>query len=1138
MRYEFPYSFSAPDPSAGDCFARGGEMSRHVGSVDWNQTALGPITSWPQSLRTSVSICLASRFPIVLYWGSEFISIYNDSYSHILAAKHPWALGRPCAEVWSEIWDVIGPMLNGVVASGEATWSDDQLLILHRHGYDEECYFSFSFSPVRNETGAVGGIFTAVTENTQRVIGERRLEVLRKLGARTAEARTPEDACRLASEILSGNSADLPFVLIYLLDGTADCARLASAAGLQPGELASPIEIDLQGEGAVTWPVARVARAGASELITDAIKRFAKLPGGPWPESPHSVFVTPIGFAAGKMPAGVLVAGINPRRAFDDSYQGFVDLVAGQIATSIANGRAYEEERKRAQALAELDRAKTAFFSNVSHEFRTPLTLILGPLEDTLNMDAGAVPQQIRGQLEIAHRNALRLLKLVNTVLDFSRIEAGRIEAVYESVDLAVYTSELASVFRSAIEKAGLRFVIDCQAMPEPIYVDREMWEKIVLNLISNAFKFTLAGEIQVKLHWRDSRAELIVRDTGTGIPEQELSNVFKRFHRVRGSRARTHEGSGIGLSLVQELVRLHGGTVEVASVLGEGTTFRLSIPSGRAHLPPERIERTRKLTSTALGAAPYLEEASRWHSSPDTGPSQQTEQFSSLAGQSAGRILVADDNEDMREYIRRLLCSEYSVETAADGQSALTAARERPPDLVLTDVMMPGLDGFELLREMRTDSRLRDIPVVMLSARAGEEARVEGIQSGADDYLVKPFAARELIARVRAHLELRRLRNAADRRKDEFLAMLAHELRNPLAPIRNAVAILRRIGPPEPQLDWARALIDRQLDHLTRLVDDLLDISRITHGKIMLQKDTVDIATVVQRALETSRPLVEAGKHALRVELPVEPLCVEGDPTRLAQVLANLLNNAAKYTPESGQITISAQRDGNEAVVRVCDTGEGIASDVLPHIFDLFTQAHRSLDRSQGGLGIGLTLVRTLVQMHGGTVEVFSAGPGRGCEFVVRLPALASAFPLAEVPQGLAGNELSAGLQIFVVDDNIDNADSLAFLLEDSGHRVHLAHDGPTALELAKLHQPQMILLDLGLPELDGFEVARRLREMPNTSKSFLVAVTGYGQDKHRQQTKDAGFDYHMVKPIEWSELLEIIRAIESSGRIEARSA
>jgi CheY-like chemotaxis protein len=209
-----------------------------------------------------------------------------------------------------------------------------------------------------------------------------------------------------------------------------------------------------------------------------------------------------------------------------------------------------------------------------------------------------------------------------------------------------------------------------------------------------------------------------------------------------------------------------------------------------------------------------------------------------------------------------------------------------------------------------------------------------------------------------------------------------------------------------------------------------------------------------------------------------------------------------------------------------------------LPHIFDLFTQAHRSLDRSQGGLGIGLTLVRTLVQMHGGTVEVFSAGPGQGCEFVVRLPALASAFPLPEVPKGPAGDGLSAGLQIFVVDDNIDNADSLAFLLEDSGHQVHLAHDGPTALELAKLHQPQMILLDIGLPELDGFEVARRLREMPNTSKSFLVAVTGYGQDKHRQQTKDAGFDYHMVKPIEWSELLEIIRAIESSGRIEARSA
>ncbi len=306
-----------------------------------------------------------------------------------------------------------------------------------------------------------------------------------------------------------------------------------------------------------------------------------------------------------------MVAGISARSKFDQLYKDFIELVRTQVATAIANARAYEEERRRVEALAEIDRAKIAFFSNVSHEFRTPLTLMLGPLEDILAQNN--LSQADRERLDLTHRNALRQLKLVNTLLDFSRIEAGRMEASYEPVDLAAYTMDLASMFRSAIEHAGLKLTVDCEPLPGPVYVDREMWEKIVLNLLSNAFKFTFEGEIHVSLKPDGKTVQLVVRDTGAGIPADELPHMFERFHRVRGTRSRTHEGTGIGLALVQELVHLHGGTIGVSSIENVGTTFTVSIPTGTSHLPADRIEATRRLTSTAFGADPYVEEVLSW---------------------------------------------------------------------------------------------------------------------------------------------------------------------------------------------------------------------------------------------------------------------------------------------------------------------------------------------------------------------------------------------------------------------------------------------------------------------------------------------------------------------------------------------
>ena len=482
--------------------------------------------------------------------------------------------------------------------------------------------------------------------------------------------------------------------------------------------------------------------------------------------------------------AGILVAGVSAHLKLDDLYGSFYELVASQIATAIANARTYEAERRRAEALAEIDRAKTAFFSNVSHEFRTPLTLMLGPLEEVkgeLGRSAALLSTSQYRQIDLAHRNGLRLLKLVNTLLEFSRIEAGRVRAVYEPTDLATATSELASVFRSAVEKAGLKLVVDCVDLSEPAFVDRDMWEKVVLNLISNAFKFTFQGEIEVKLRAVGRHIELAVRDTGTGIPPDELPKIFDRFHRVAGAQGRTHEGSGIGLALVQELVRLHGGSVSVQSDYGRGSTFCVSIPRGHDHLPADQIGLARTQASTVIGATPFVEEALHWLPAGSDGEDSGTiddvaiPQQANVARGERARILLADDNADMRDYMRRLLIPRYDVETVADGEAALAAITRRRPDLLLSDVMMPRLDGIELLARLRADPNTKTLPVILLSARAGEEARVEGLQAGADDYLIKPFSARELVNRIGSAIQLARVRRQAEQQLREKEALLTN---------------------------------------------------------------------------------------------------------------------------------------------------------------------------------------------------------------------------------------------------------------------------------------------------------------------------------------------------------------------------
>jgi PAS domain S-box-containing protein len=1238
-------------------------MGARMRALDWAKTPVGAAESWPQSLKTIVRVMLDSRYAMWMLWGSELTFFCNDAYLPTVGMKRDWVLGARSDKVWEEIWPDIGPRIQRVLAEGLATWDEGLLLFLERNGFPEESYHTFSYSPIYDDANRIAGMLCVVTEVTDRVIGERRLRVLRDLALSPRAELTPH-ACERLIDVLADNALDVAFAALYLVNHSEKSLRLTHYFGNIPDAL-RPTQIRL-GETRLLWPIDELLHTGKPQLV-ELDTGIEPISAPLWPDRVTKALVLPL--PPGTTSCGaVLVMGVSPRRPFDDGYRSFFELVARQIAAAIADAQAYETERERADALAEVDRAKTAFFSNVSHEFRTPLTLLLGPLEDALQKPA----EGLHGEpLASAHRNGLRLLRLVNSLLDFSRIEAGRVQALYVSTDLAVATQELASVFQSAMTRAGLKYVIRCDALPQPVFIDHEMWEKIVMNLLSNAFKYTLEGEIRLELTTAATGATLTIADTGTGIPAEALPQLFNRFYRVPGANGRTHEGSGIGLSLVRELVKLHGGTIAVDSTIGQGSTFRVSIPFGSAHLPSTQLAAGGDVQGSQGNAQAFVEEAQRWLPDPPAleedltyvTPPRTAMLAPHASAAEKATVLLVDDNRDMREYVSRLLNPKFTVILAEDGAQALEILDTGiSPDLILTDVMMPRLDGFGLLKAVRSRPLTATTPVIFLSARAGEEARIEGYDIGADDYLVKPFSARELITRVETHIRLNRLRRSAselikvseerlrlavdeagmgtwdldlrcdegrwsrshyallgyappidqsefanydlwisrvhpqdreaaqaalfaardtqslytheyrivradtgavrwlrawgrflydatgapmrcvgvvfddtdrktaeialrdaDQRKDVFLATLAHELRNPLAPIRNAAKVLASANLKPDMSQWAQTVIQRQVKHMAWLLDDLLDVARITQGKLELKKQRITLNTVVDTAIEASRPLLDSKSHQFTVTLPSEHVYLDADPVRLSQVLANLLMNAAKYTDAGGKISLAGNSQDGFVSLIVKDNGIGIRHASLKQIFLMFSQVDEALTRSEGGLGIGLALVKGLTELHNGTVEALSSGLGRGSEFIVRLPIAESVSvnePTAE-PQP----DRLAGRRVLVADDNKDAAESLAMLLELAGHEVRVVHDGRAALSLAHTFRPEVAFLDIGMPQMNGHEIAMALRHQPWGAGVYLIALTGWGQEGDRLRAIKAGFDRHLTKPVDPDMLEGLIR-------------
>jgi signal transduction histidine kinase len=963
---------------AKDLFVGGGEMGAIMRAMDWSKTKLGPVEGWPSSLKTMLGVVLGSRFPMLLWWGPELLHLYNDAYRPILRDKHPASLGAPAAEVWAEVWDVAGPMARGVQEGGPATWTEDLQLFINSGGMLEETYFTFSYSPVPGDDGRVGGLLNTVQETTAKVQSERQIRMLHDLAARAAEARSEDEAYRIAAEVLSAYELDLPFSLLYVLNEEADDAQLVAVSGWKEYEgPAKPAHVPIR-EGSASsasWPFVEVIQTARELVIDDLSSRFGPLPTGRWNARPQGAIVLPLSRVGQSAPYAFLVAGISPHRALEDGYRRFFRATADQTANVIANARAYEAEKKRAQALAEIDRVKTAFFGNVSHEFRTPLTLLLGPLETLLaERELGA---EARERLLQMHRNALRLLRLVNTLLDFSRMEAGRHSARFAPTDLARYTADLASAFRSALEKAGLSFEVDCPPLPAPLYMDRDMWEKVVMNLLSNALKFTFEGAVTVRLApVQGGGARLTVKDTGAGIPRHELAKIFQRFHRVEGARSRSYEGTGIGLALVHELVKLHGGEIRVESEEGKGTEFTVMLRGGRDHLPTEHVvAESPDAASVASSAAAYLDEALQWLP-------YESQPVTSASAKSSARVLVADDNSDLRTFLASLLAPHYNVEVVADGREALAAVRARKPDLVLSDVMMPNLDGLGLVRALREDPETRTLPVILLSARAGQEASLEGLSAGADDYLAKPFTAQELLARVRTHLTMARARdelNAELMRANEelktFSYSVSHDLRAPLRAIDGFSRMLLE--------DCAGQLDDQGRQHLGRvreaahrmgeLIDDLLELSRVASAD--LRRNPVDLSQLARTVGEELKRKEPGRKVGLLIQ---EGLTAEADSGLLRILLDNLLGNAWKFTAKTDEPRIAfgtEQSDGSEVFV-VRDNGAGFDMTYADKLFQPFRRLHTESEFP--GTGIGLATVRRIVERHGGRVWAEGA-PERG---------------------------------------------------------------------------------------------------------------------------------------------------------------
>jgi PAS domain S-box-containing protein len=1137
-------------------FPGNSELAVRMRGFDWANTDLGAPQDWPENLQVALGICLASKFPMQVWWGPRLTLLYNDATISLLGAeKHPAVLGRPAREAWPEASGVAIPLAKRILTGRqEANWCENVPLFLSRHVPNEEVYVTVSLSPIFGAEDQVDGIFAACTETTDRVIGARRLDTLRRLGIRPAEARTASAACKEAVDVLAGNPRDIPFVAIYLIDEARGCAELCAMTGESDRhQLPGTVWF---GEQHSPWPLGEILR---SRRPLDVDLRGRGVTGGYWNETITSAVVIPISGVLPESLAGFLVAGTSPRMVLDDAYRKFFQSVAEHVATVIREATAYADEQlkgeKLSAALEQSDLRYRELFSNI-HEaliVGEPLLDASGSIADFRIRDVNPAFGTLTGQSDAIGRTMRELSAGIEPewIEDFANVvRTGG------SIHTERYTRKLDRWFEIRASISG----------------DKQSPKLVVLarNITKRKRADQTAAQLMQKL-------TSLVENTPLAVVEWDADFVVTRWsghaEKMFGWTARETVGKRI-----KELPILYEADVPkvdaaMARLLDPANSFvvshnRNNTKGGRV-LTCEWYNSVIHDESGAMVAVlslvldvserVYAEAALREREARSNAKKEAFQLAISGAplAQSLNvllRIAVFQAGGDARAAFF-VVCPDGTCLRAVPGATTMPAS------------YIAAVDGFKIAP---------DLPACGTSAYYGQPVTTADVERDALwspwlqhardadfracwSFPMKPLGGRILgtfamyfrkprvatqhdqdlgadithsaaIIISRYHeVEEREAAEAAlrdaDRRKDEFLAALSHELRNPLAPIRAAVDVMRHAGGDAAITGRARETIARQLSNLTRLVDDLLDVSRITRNKVELRKEHITLSNIVEGAVETSRPLLDEREHTLAVDLPESEIWLHADPVRMTQVISNLLNNAARYTERGGHITLTAERKDDQAIIRVCDDGIGIPQDMLPRIFDIFTQLDTGRGRDHGGLGMGLTIVRRLVAMHGGSVTAASEGHGRGSEFTVRLPVSGEQRG-SEQPRLTRRSPALPTHRILVVDDNRDAADSLRLLLEAMGNEVHVAYDGNTALEEVRRFRPSLLFLDIGLPGMSGYDVARRLRENTSLSKMVLVAITSWGGEDDVQRSAREGFDFHLTKPVDLAVLQELLRA------------
>lgn len=1334
--------------------ASGGETGAVIRSLDWSKTPLGPVAGWPQSLRTAVNLCLVSNFPAAVIWGDERSQVYNDAYRVFCGDQHPQALGQDFKTCRSSEWSTLATLIEDAKA-GRSRMIGDQRVFLPRDDYLEETFFTFSFTPIYDESGAVSGLFHSASETTQQSLTERRAKLLRELAAHTAEVKTVQDVFRVLTNSLAKAQTDLPFFLLYLREAGETQARLVVNVGLEKGLPITAEVLDLAKPTASGWPVVEPAQNCQTVQVNDLAQRFGLLSCGSYLEAPRQAVILPVPAAGMARPMGLIIAGVSARRSLDELCRTFYQQLNEGVTNLLTSARAYTEEWRRREATAALQQTEeryraivesqtellsrfqpdgTILFVNnaaaravgtttdalvglnvwtfVSDEHRAavegrlkrlspgdPQFRIEYPLQTpegerwilwtvcALGFDPEGRPgeyqscgvditqrkraeeklreseEQLRLALQGANAGAWSLdlksgatfwseefLALYDYAPDSPRTYTFWIGSVHpddrERIKAAFWeriespSTSYRQEFRISHPQKGRRWILDMgrikrDAQGNALRIDginmditeRKQAEEV---LRESEDKFRRLAEAVPTLVWTSREDGFItyvnprwIEYTGQTLDQAWGFGWFDVIHPVDLPPARAfwehclatgelYEGE-IRYRRYDGEYRWHHFKV-LPSLDSEGKIsgwYGASLDIHAMKKAEQALRNSEALFRNIADTAPAM----LWTTNPDGSCSFLSQGWYEYTGQKReeakgfgwfNAVHPADRKTSARTFRkassrRKKFAFDFRVRRA-DGQYrwAIDAGRPRfgidgefqgyigsvidvhkrkqaeetlreseerfhtladnmsqfawmadPGGRIFwfnqrwreyTGTDMEDMKGWGWTKALHPDHV--DRVVERIRSRDTPEPWEDLFPLRNKEGTYRWFLSRALPIRdqkgqvirwLGTNTDINEQRTAeealkeADRRKNEFLATLAHELRNPLAPLRNGLEIIHLASDDPASVEKARRMMERQFEHMVRLIDDLLDLSRISRGKITLHRKRIQVATAVQQAVETSRPVIDELEHKLTVSLPAEPVCVNADPTRLSQVFSNLLNNAAKFTDPGGSVWLTVERRNGEVVVSVRDNGIGIPPPVLPRVFDMFTQADPTLERTHGGLGIGLSLVKGLVEMHGGSVEARSDGVNLGSEFIVRLPAVSPTA--AEEAAQTERVDSHQRRRILVVDDNRDSANSMATMLELMGNETKTAHDGLEALGVAAAFRPDVMLLDIGMPKLNGYDVARKIREEEWGQGMVLVALTGWGQEEDRRRSEEAGLDFHLVKPVELAALQKVLGADSRSA-------